>query len=85
MSITANYARISGAILRRKACPCLAVAQPGASVWGTGVWGGQDAVLRQIKLKGSGRFIRYKFTEPDINETFNLYGFNSIFWDGDVQ
>ena len=51
MSITANYARISGAILRRKACPCLAVAQPGASVWGTGVWGGQDAVLRQIKLK----------------------------------
>ena len=86
MSITANYAQDFGSYLEAQSVSLLGGgAIWGTSVWGTGVWGGQDAVLRQIKLKGSGRFIRYKFTEPDINETFNLYGFNSIFWDGDVQ
>lgn len=86
MSITANYAQDFGSYLEAQSVSLLGGGGVwGTAVWGTDTWGGQDAVLRQIKLKGSGRFIRYRFTEPDINETFNLYGYSNVFWDGDVQ
>ena len=57
----------------------------GAAVWGTAVWGGEDALFKRVKLKGSGRFIRFRFKEDDIDESFNIFSYIPVFWDGGVM
>lgn len=52
----------------------------GSAIWGTSLWGGFNAIFSRVKLKGSSRFINIKFMEDDIDETFNIYGFNILYW-----
>ena len=86
MSVTVNYAQDFGSYLEAQG-----VSEQGGggrwgtAIWGTDTWGGQDALLKQVKLKGSGRYIRFKFTEADINEDFEFYGYGILGWGGDVQ
>jgi hypothetical protein len=57
----------------------------GSAIWGTSLWGGETVVFTKVKLKNQGRFVRVKFEEDDIDETFNLFGFNFLFWGQDYQ
>ena len=57
----------------------------GVGIWGTAKWGGQEALFKIVKLKGSGRYIRLKISEDDLNETFDLFSYNFLYWTGDIQ
>ena len=50
------------------------------AIWGTAIWGGTDALLERVKLKGECRFVNFTITENDIDESFDLYSWNIIFW-----
>ncbi len=52
----------------------------GTAIWGTSIWGGFSAIFSRVKLKGDARFINIKFRENDIDETFNIYGWNLLYW-----
>jgi len=56
----------------------------GSAVWGVALWGDVDDVFRQAKLEAQGRYARLKWAEDDPGETFHIYGFNWVFWSGDV-
>ena len=56
----------------------------GTAVWGIDVWGGEDALFKVIKLKGDGKFIKFRIQENDIDETFNIYGTSFMFFVGDI-
>jgi len=51
----------------------------GTAVWGTAIWGGQSALLERVKLLGECRYVNFKITENDIDEGFDLYGWNILF------
>jgi hypothetical protein len=57
----------------------------GSAVWGTDVWGGQEALFHAVPLSGSGRFVKLRFANDDIDEDFSLLGFNFIYMPQDIQ
>jgi hypothetical protein len=57
----------------------------GTAVWGVSTWGGQEALLKVIKLSGEGRFIRLTIEDNDIDDDFNLYNYNILYWNQDIQ
>lgn len=57
----------------------------GSAVWGTDTWGGEDALYKEVKLKGDARYIKFRIEEDDIDETFNIYGWAVSYLIGDVQ
>lgn len=52
----------------------------GTAIWGTDEWAGTSSSLSKIPINNSGRFIKYKFREADIDETMGLMGYSTIFW-----
>ena len=57
----------------------------GSAIWGVSFWGGTDTVFRQSKMEDSGRYLKFKFQNDDIDETFNIYSSNLIYWQGEVN
>ena len=58
----------------------------GSAIWGTAVWGDVNDVYRPTLLTpDNGRYIRYKFSDDDPNETFHLYGYGTVYNSGTVQ
>lgn len=58
----------------------------GSAIWGVGLWGsGGTDVFRQVKLGESGRYLRVKWAEDDPDQGMHLYGWNLVFWPGDVN
>ncbi len=51
----------------------------GTAVWGVDVWGGAEALFKRVKLKAPCRFVKFKFAEDDIDETFQIYSFSVIY------
>lgn len=85
MSIDASYAKNFGSYSSTQSISLQgAGAVWGTGVWGTAQWGGQDAVFKILKLAGSGRYVKFRFRENDIDETFNFYGYTIQHWGGDV-
>ena len=63
--------------------------QADGDLWGTGIWGvaewaGISSSLSRIPLNVSGRYIKVKFREADIDESMSLYGYSIIYWPLDV-
>jgi len=56
----------------------------GSAIWGVSLWGSSADIFRQVKLEAGGRYLRIKWAEDDPGETFHLYGWNIIYWPGDV-
>ena len=57
----------------------------GSAIWGVSLWGDVDDIFRQSKQQAQGRYLRMKFAEDDPAETFHLYGWNEVYWAGDVN
>ena len=57
----------------------------GSAIWGTALWGETDVIFREAKVTGSGRYFRLKFSEDDVDQTFNHYGFNVLYHAGEVD
>jgi len=57
----------------------------GSAIWGTSYWGGVDTVFRQTKMEDNGRYLKFKFQNDDIDETFNIYSVNLLYWNRDFQ
>jgi hypothetical protein len=57
----------------------------GSAIWGVSLWGDINDVFRQVKMTTQGRYLKIKWAEDDPSETFNIYGFSTIFWDGNVN
>lgn len=57
----------------------------GSAIWGVSLWGDIDTIFRQNTTKGNGRYLKYKFAEDDPNEVFKIYGFVTVFNDGEVD
>ena len=57
----------------------------GSAVWGVSLWGSQNDVFRQVKLDSQGRYFRVKWAEDDPSQSFKLYGFNVLWWPGDLN
>ena len=51
----------------------------GSAIWGTSLWGGTDALLERVNLKKECRYMNFKVSEDDIDERFDLYGWNIIY------
>lgn len=56
----------------------------GSATWGSSRWGSGSDVFRQVKLSGEGRYLRLKFAEDDPNESFHLYRWIPVYWQGDI-
>ena len=56
----------------------------GTAIWGTSTWGGQDALFKRVKLNAPCRYVRFKFAEDDIDETFNFYSYSIVYELGDI-
>ncbi len=54
----------------------------GSAIWGINLWGNQSDIFRNVKQTASGRFVRMKWSEGDINQPFHLYGWNEVYWLG---
>ena len=52
----------------------------GTAIWGTGTWAGTSTSLTRVPLSVSGRFIKFKFAEPTIDEPMDLMGYSLLFW-----
>ena len=57
----------------------------GSAVWGVALWGDVDDIFRQAKLQAQGRYLRLKWAEDDPEQTFNFYGWNTVYFAGDVN
>ena len=55
----------------------------GTAIWGTATWGGISSSLSRIPLNVSGRFIKVRWRENEIDEPMTLQGYNFIYWDLD--
>lgn len=55
----------------------------GSSKWGEAVWSGSDALFKRVKLKAPARYLKFKFAEDDIDETFQIYSWSVLFEEGD--
>lgn len=49
-----------------------------SAVWDVSTWGTTGNKIYTSKLTGLGNFIQYKFSNDSIDESFHLYGFNSL-------
>jgi hypothetical protein len=56
----------------------------GTAIWGTSTWGGTETVMKRVKLNNSGRYMKMRFREPDIDDEMKLYGYTIIFEAGDI-
>jgi hypothetical protein len=52
----------------------------GTAIWGTDTWAGMATSLTRLPLNVSGRFIKFKFDEPSIDEPMDLMGYAVIYW-----
>ncbi len=52
----------------------------GTAIWGTGTWAGTSTSLTRVPLSVSGRFIKFKFGEPSIDEPMDLMGYSLLAW-----
>jgi len=57
----------------------------GSAIWGVALWGDVDDIFRQGKLEAQGRYARLRWAEDDPQETFHIYGWNWVYWRGDVN
>ena len=57
----------------------------GSAIWGVSLWGSGDDIFRQAKLTTQGRYLRLKWAESDPGETFNIYGWNAVWWQGQIN
>ncbi len=57
----------------------------GSAVWGVSFWGGTDAIFRQTKFENTGRYLKFKFQNDDIDENFTIYSTNILYWPRDFQ
>ena len=56
----------------------------GSAIWGVSLWGDVDTVFRQNHLQGEGRYLRYKFSDDDIDENYHIFGYLTVFRDGQI-
>lgn len=47
----------------------------GTAIWGTSTWGGVTTLMKRVKLGDSGRYLKLRFREPDIDDDMKLYGY----------
>ncbi len=57
----------------------------GVALWGIDVWGGEEALFKKANLAGQGRFLKLKFSNSAIDQTFNLLGFVPTYFREDIQ
>lgn len=57
----------------------------GSAIWGTSLWGGVDYVFRQTKFEDTGRYLKFKLQDDDIDDDFRIHGFNLLYWRRDYQ
>ena len=57
----------------------------GTAIWGTSTWAGTATSLVKLPLNISGRFIKFKFEEDDIDEPMDLMGYSLLLFDLDAQ
>ena len=53
----------------------------GTAIWGTSTWAGASTSLTRIPLDISGRFIKIKFANDNIDEPMDLDGYSLMYWD----
>jgi hypothetical protein len=56
----------------------------GTAIWGTDTWAGTSTSLNRVALNLSGRFIKFKFSEPSIDEPMDIMGYSIIYFPGDI-
>jgi len=47
----------------------------GTAIWGTSTWGGTETVMKRVKINNSGRYLKIRFREPDIDDEMQLWGY----------
>lgn len=52
----------------------------GTGITGTSTWAGIQTNFNRIPVNVSGRFIKTRFRESDINATMKLYGYGYLYW-----
>ena len=50
----------------------------GTGIWDTDTWGGSISVIKHADLDPSGQFVRFRFSNANINEEFQLDGFSVL-------
>ena len=53
-----------------------------SAIWDQSVWGGASSSLYTTALNGYGRVVQIQYSQPSIDSTFHLYGYNIL---GDRQ
>lgn len=48
------------------------------ALWDVGTWGSTGDRFNRLDIKGVGRFINFKFTNAEVDESFQIYGFNIV-------
>lgn len=56
----------------------------GTGIWDTATWGGTASSLSRIPLNVSGRYLKLRFREPDIDEPMTLWGYSLVYWPLDI-
>ena len=56
-----------------------------SAIWDTATWAITGDKFTTVKLSGLGNFLQVEFANPDIDESFNLYGFNILAIGGDIK
>jgi len=47
----------------------------GTAIWGTSTWGGVTTLMKRVKIGDSGRYMKLRFREPDIDDDMELYSY----------
>lgn len=55
----------------------------GTAIWGTSTWAGTSTSLTRLPLNTSGRFMKFKLSEPSIDEPMDLMAYKILFWPED--
>lgn len=57
----------------------------GVGIWDVMLWGGEEALFKKANLAGQGRFLKLKFSNSSIDQSFNLLGFVPTYFREDIQ
>ena len=56
----------------------------GQAIWGVSLWGTESDVFRQSKQEASGRYLRIRWSEGDVNQPVHLYGWSETYHAGNI-
>ena len=57
----------------------------GTGIWGSSTWGVLGDTMKRIDMRGTGRTLRLKFSNDNLDETFHIYGYGVLADALDIQ